>query len=122
VEGAFVEAAECHGAEVHIPDAGVHFLEAAALDRTSEIEEAAAEVVKAEAPGQGWLQRTWRPITMLTFVALIVGRWLGWSAPSLPGADALRLSGIAKVGIRGYVIGRSVGRGLSWLIDLKKTS
>ena len=53
-------------------------LQAAVLERTSEIERAAAEVVKAEAQGQNWLQRTWRPITMLVFVALIVARWLGW--------------------------------------------
>jgi hypothetical protein len=53
-------------------------LQAAVLERTSEIERAAAEVVRAEAQGQSWLQRTWRPITMLVFVGLIVARWLGW--------------------------------------------
>jgi hypothetical protein len=46
-------------------------LQAAVLERTSEIERAAAEVVKTEAQGQSWIQRTWRPITMLVFVALI---------------------------------------------------
>ena len=59
-------------------------LQAAVLERTSEIERAAAEVVKAEAQGQSWLQRTWRPITMLVFVGLIVARWLGWSGHSPP--------------------------------------
>ena len=39
-------------------------LQAAVLERTAEIEKAAAEVVKTEAQGQSWLQRTWRPITM----------------------------------------------------------
>jgi hypothetical protein len=52
-------------------------LQAAVLERTSEIERAAAEVVKTEAQGQIWLQRSWRTITMLVFVALTVARWLG---------------------------------------------
>jgi hypothetical protein len=83
-------------------------LQAAVLERTSEIERAAAEVVKAEAQGQSWLQRTWRPITMLVFVGLIVARWLGWSAPNLGEAEVLKLWDIVEIGLGGYVIGRSV--------------
>ena len=82
-------------------------LQAAVLERTSEIERAAAEVVKAEAQGQSWLQRTWRPITMLVFVGLIVARWLGWSAPNLGEAEVLKLWDIVEIGLGGYVIGRS---------------
>ncbi len=82
-------------------------LQAAVLERTSEIEKAAADVVKTEAQGQSWLQRTWRPITMLVFVALIVARWLGWSAPNLAEAEALKLWDIVEIGLGGYVIGRS---------------
>ena len=82
-------------------------LQAAVLERTSEIERAAAEVVKAEAKGQSWLQRTWRPITMLVFVGLIVARWLGWSAPNLGEAEVLKLWDIVEIGLGGYVIGRS---------------
>ncbi len=79
-------------------------LQAAVLERSSEIERAAAEVVKSEAQGQSWLQRTWRPITMLTFVALIVARWLGWSAPNLGEAEVLKLWDIVEIGLGGYVI------------------
>lgn len=82
-------------------------LQAAVLERSSEIERAAAEVVKSEAQGQSWLQRTWRPITMLTFVVLIVARWLGWSAPNLGEAEVLKLWDIVEIGLGGYVIGRS---------------
>jgi hypothetical protein len=64
-------------------------------------------VVKAEAQGQSWLQRTWRPITMLVFVGLIVARWLGWSAPNLGEAEVLKLWDIVEIGLGGYVIGRS---------------
>lgn len=95
-------------------------LQAAVLERTSEIERAAAEVVKAEAQGQNWLQRTWRPITMLVFVALIVARWLGWSAPNLSEAEALKLWDIVEIGLGGYVIGRTAEKVLSGLVDSLK--
>ena len=96
-------------------------LQAAVLERTSEIERAAAEVVKAEAQGQSWLQRTWRPITMLVFVGLIVARWLGWSAPNLGEAEVLKLWDIVEIGLGGYVIGRSAEKVLPSIIEsLKK--
>ena len=92
-------------------------LQAAVLERTSEIERAAAEVVKAEAQGQSWLQRTWRPVTMLVFVALIVARWLGWSAPNLGEAEVLKLWDIVEIGLGGYVIGRSAEKILPELVS-----
>jgi len=95
-------------------------LQAAVLERTSEIERAAAEVVKAEAQGQSWLQRTWRPITMLVFVALIVARWLGWSAPNLSEAEAIKLWDIVEIGLGGYVIGRSAEKVLPVLLQSVK--
>jgi len=97
-------------------------LQAAVLERTSEIEKAAAEVVKAEAQGQHWLQRAWRPITMLVFVALIVARWLGWSAPNLTEAEALKLWDIVEIGLGGYVIGRTAEKVLPGLVDSLRKS
>jgi Holin of 3TMs, for gene-transfer release len=92
-------------------------LQAAVLERTSEIERAAADVVKAEAQGQSWLQRTWRPITMLVFVSLIVARWLGWSAPNLSEAEVLKLWDIVEIGLGGYVIGRSAEKILPGILQ-----
>ncbi len=97
-------------------------LQAAVLERTSEIERAAAEVVKAEAQGQSWLQRTWRPVTMLVFVALIVARWLGWSAPNIGEAEALKLWNIIEIGLGGYVIGRSAEKVLPGIVESLKKS
>ncbi len=92
-------------------------LQAAVLERTSEIERAAADVVRAEAQGQSWLQRTWRPITMLVFVGLIVARWLGWSAPNLGDAEVLKLWDIVEIGLGGYVIGRSAEKVLPGVVS-----
>ena len=79
----------------------------ALLERQGEIEKAAADIIKAEASSTHWLAANWRPLTMLTFVALIVARWFGWSAPGLSEVEALQLWSITEVAIGGYVIGRS---------------
>lgn len=67
---------------------------------------AAVSIIVAEASGN-FLQRSWRPIMMLTFTGLIVARWFGFSAPNLQPDEYLELWGIVKLGIGGYVMGRS---------------
>ena len=67
-----------------------------------------AGVIKAEARGDGWLQRSWRPIVMLVFTALIVARWLGWSAPDLSEAVELKLFSIVQIGLGGYIASRGI--------------
>lgn len=57
---------------------------------------------------------------MLTFVALIVARWLGWSEPNL--AEALKLWDIVEIGLGGYVIGRSAEKILPALVDSRRKS
>ena len=77
------------------------------MQHANQIEEAAADIVKAEAQSSYWLAANWRPLTMLVFVALIVARWFGWSAPGLSEHEALKLWDIVQLGLGGYVIGRS---------------
>ncbi|WP_066018757.1 3TM-type holin [Endozoicomonas atrinae] len=67
-----------------------------------------AGVIKAEAQGDSWLQRSWRPIVMLIFTGLIVARWLGWSAPDLSEAVELKLFSIVQLGIGGYIASRGI--------------
>lgn len=80
-----------------------------AMQQSGELAElnAAVSVLVAEASGN-WLQRSWRPLMMLTFTALIVARWLGWAAPNLDAQEYEHLWSIVQLGIGGYVIGRSV--------------
>jgi len=77
------------------------------IEQAQAIEVAAASIVKAEAESSNWLTASWRPITMLTFVALIVARWLGYSAPGISEEEILKLWDIIQLGLGGYVIGRS---------------
>ncbi len=66
-----------------------------------------ANVIMAEANGESWLQRSWRPIVMLVFACLVVAHWLGFTPPNLPDDQVIALLDIIKVGLGGYVIGRS---------------
>lgn len=78
------------------------------LEHQSEIESAAAKIINTEAASSHWLAANWRPLTMLTFVVLIVARWFGWAAPGLSEAEYLKLWSIVEFGLGGYVVGRSV--------------
>lgn len=69
--------------------------------------DAARATIVAEAQGESWLQRNWRPITMLTFAGLIVARWLGYTVEGITPETEAHLLEIVKVGIGGYVVGRS---------------
>lgn len=69
--------------------------------------EQATSVIIAEVSGESWLQRNWRPITMLTFCGLVVLHWLGFTAPNLTESEVTSLLDVVKVGLGGYVIGRS---------------
>lgn len=87
------------------PDAGE--AEKAKLQMTLQVFSAQAGIVQAEASSENWLASSWRPLTMLTFVALIVSRWFGWAAPGLNPEEYLKLWDIVQMGLGGYVIGRS---------------
>lgn len=78
-------------------------LYSATLDYEKSIMEAQASVIKAEAQGGSWMQKSWRPITMLTFLALVVCDSFGWLASPLA-AEAWTL---LQIGLGGYVVGRS---------------
>jgi hypothetical protein len=56
----------------------------------------------------GILARTWRPLTMLVFVALIVCRWLGFVRPDISEAEVLAMWSVVQYAMGGYVVGRSL--------------
>jgi hypothetical protein len=76
--------------------------------------ESAAKIIVAEAQGHSWLQRNWRPLLMITIVAIIANNYL-----LVPYMNALFGTGIMldlpqelwtlmTVGVGGYVGGRSL--------------
>lgn len=94
------------------------------IDRTS-IEQS-ARIVLGEVQGQSWLQRNWRPLLMLSCITIVVNNYILYPYLSLFGVPSLRLElpqqlwDLMKIGVGGYVVGRSAekiatsvsGRGL----------
>jgi hypothetical protein len=79
--------------------------------------ETAAKVIIAESKAGG-LAANWRPITMLTFVAIIANNYIlapyleamfGWNVVLDPPPD---LWDVIKIGLGGYVVGRSAEKGI----------
>lgn len=74
----------------------------------------ASATIRAEAASESWLARSWRPVTMLSFVAIIVNNfiiapyaaWVGYPVPTLVLPPDMWT--LLTVGIGGYVTGRSV--------------
>ena len=70
-------------------------------------------IIEAEAKGDSWLQRSWRPITMLVFVFIIANNYILFPYISLFGGTATSLDippdmwDLLKLGLGGYVVGRS---------------
>lgn len=73
------------------------------LDKLMELQ---AAVMTTEMQGN-WLQRSWRPIVMLTFVVLLILRWMGFTQ-NVDLQMELKLMDLIELGLGGYVIGRSV--------------
>lgn len=69
--------------------------------------QAQSSIIVAEANSESWLARNWRPITMLSFVALIIMHWLGLTDQTITESQSVELLNLVKVGLGGYVIGRS---------------
>ncbi|MDO9535086.1 MAG: 3TM-type holin [Bacillota bacterium] len=83
-------------------------------DHKKVIEEirASAEIIKTEATGS-WLQKNWRPMLMLTIIAIIFNNYVLFPYLSMFTSKAviLELPGglwaLLNVGVGGYVAGRS---------------
>lgn len=65
------------------------------------------DIVLAEANGESWIQRTWRPLLMLWFAGLVGAHWMGFTPENLSQATIDHLLTIVQVGLAGYVVGRS---------------
>lgn len=72
-----------------------------------------ARVIEAEAKSEHWITSAWRPITMLVFVFIIANNYilvpyftaLGLKIPTLELTN--QMWGLIKLGLGGYIIGRS---------------
>jgi hypothetical protein len=75
-----------------------------AIALESQLLESKTSIIVAEANSQSWMARNWRPITMLTFLVLVVLDSFGVLASPL--ADEAWT--LLQIGLGGYVTGRSI--------------
>lgn len=87
------------------------FVNQVMLVKAAELE-AQANILMTEISGESWLQRNWRPIVMLFFVGLIGAHWLGQTPANLTPEERLAVFEIIKIGLGGYVLGRSAEKGI----------
>ncbi len=86
------------------------------LDYEARLVEAKTKVITAEAQGASWMQRNWRPITMLSFLGLVIADTFGWTEFRL----AQEAWTLLQIGLGGYVVGRSAEKIAPKVVDVMR--
>lgn len=87
------------------------------LDYEARIAESKRDIIMAEAQGESWIQRSWRPIIMLTFGSVVawnfilapIGTWVSlmFGGPALPQLEMTAgFWTLLSTGIGGYIVSR----------------
>ena len=74
------------------------------MEYESQLLTAKTDIIKSEANSASWIARNWRPITMLSFLVLVVLDSFKWLPSPLASEAWLML----QIGLGGYVTGRSL--------------
>lgn len=82
------------------------FLESA-LEFETKALEAKSTIIVAEAKSEHVITAIWRPVTMLAFVGAILAYWFGLTPDDVPEEAVLAMFSLVKIGLGGYVVGRS---------------
>jgi len=88
------------------------------LDYQNNVITQKSNIITAEAKGDSWIQKSWRPITMLIFAAVIANDYLIYPYLSLfiHNAPLIKIPQemweLLKIGLGGYIVGRSVEKGV----------
>jgi hypothetical protein len=97
------------------------------LDYEKQLMISQADIIKSEAQGQSWLQRNWRPLLMCMFGFIVANNYIlvpylqamfGWSVQLQIPPD---LWDLLKLGIGGYVVGRSVEKTAASVTEVIKS-
>jgi len=78
------------------------------LEYEAKLTDARASIIKAEAKGESWLQRNWRPLLMLTATIIIANNYI---VVPLTGTPPMELPDtlwtLLQYGVTGYIVARS---------------
>lgn len=91
----------------------------AELDAMEKTTAKRASIIIAEAQGASWLQRNWRPGIMALFGVIIFNNYIlnPWISAMFDVEVVMEIPeqmwGLLKLGIGGYIVGRSVEQGIT---------
>lgn len=91
-----------------------------ALDYEQKQLETRASIIEAEAKSDSWITRSWRPITMLSFVGAILAYWFGLTPDTIPPEAINDMFTLVQLGLGGYVVGRSAEKVAPGIIKAMK--
>ena len=91
-----------------------------ALNYEQEQLKAKTEIIVAEAKSESWVTRNWRPVTMLSFVAAILGYWFGLTPDTLTPEAVDSMFTLVQIGLGGYVVGRSAEKVIPGIVKALK--
>lgn len=77
------------------------------IDSENSIIKAQMQIILAEAGGESWLQRNWRPLVILWFAGLVGAYWFGVAPENLTPETVQSLFDIIQYALSGYIVGRS---------------
>lgn len=92
--------------------------EKADLTKFTALVEGQTKILLGEIQGQSWMQRNWRPVLMLTIVAIVANNYIVYPYLSLFTSKAVvlelpdKLYNLMSIGVGGYIVGRSAEKGL----------
>lgn len=103
-----------------------HDLQLQVLSAEKDLAAQQASVVTAEIKSESWLAANWRPVTMLTFVFIIVWNYIvvgtiGAFAPRIHPIDIPPdMWGLLKLGIGGYIGARTIEKTIPQVVEAIK--
>ncbi len=98
----------------------------AAMEYEAKVVSEQASTIRAEATSDSWLTKNWRPITMMFFLVVIgfavfFGGVVPWSGVEIPELYVTEALSIVKIGLSGYVVGRSAEKIVPAVVGALKT-
>jgi Holin of 3TMs, for gene-transfer release len=84
-------------------------MEGACIDYEGKLLDSKANIIQAEAKGEGWLQRNWRPTLMLVCIFIVFSNYVLVPFFGIPSAILDdHIWNLIEVGTGGYIAGRSL--------------
>ncbi len=84
------------------------------MDLERQLLDSKSNIIMAEAKSESWITRSWRPITMLTFLVLVVLNSLGLITLEEQFSHDFMM--LVQIGLGGYVVGRSAEKAIPSIV------